>query len=66
MHKPTDLCWQYVKRLLRYLKQTVQHGLQFQQTFLSCLQAFFFMLIGRVVAMIVSPPVDIASSLVTI
>jgi hypothetical protein len=27
MHRPTKLYWQAVKRILRYLKHTVSHGL---------------------------------------
>jgi hypothetical protein len=40
MHKPTVLHWQSVKRLLRYIKQTIQYGLKFQKTSLSHLEAF--------------------------
>jgi hypothetical protein len=40
MHKPTELHWQSVKRLLRYLKQTIQHGLQFYASTSTNLQAF--------------------------
>lgn len=40
MHKPTDLHWQSVKRLLCYLKQTIQHGLQFQKSSINSIQAF--------------------------
>lgn len=40
MHKPTDLHWQSVKRLLRYLKQTIQHGLRFQKSSVTSIQAF--------------------------
>jgi hypothetical protein len=40
MHKPTDLHWQSVKRLLRYLKHTIQHGLHFQKSSINSIQAF--------------------------
>jgi hypothetical protein len=40
MHKPTDTHWQAVKRLLRYLKQTVQFGLHFNQSSSAAIQAF--------------------------
>jgi hypothetical protein len=32
--------WQSVKRLMRYLKQTIQHGLCFQKSTVNCIQAF--------------------------
>ena len=40
MHRPTSLHWQSVKRLLRYLKQTVHFGLQISRTSNFTLQAF--------------------------
>jgi hypothetical protein len=40
MHKPKDLHWQSIKWLLRYLKNTIQHGLMFQKSSTSCIQAF--------------------------
>jgi len=40
MQKPTDIHWQSVKRLLRYLKQTIQHGLRIQNSIVNCIQAF--------------------------
>jgi len=40
MQKPTDLHWQSVKRLLRYLKHTIQHGLQFQRSTVNNIQAY--------------------------
>jgi len=40
MHNPTDLHWQAVKRLLRYLKQTVHYGLQFYRATSSSIQAY--------------------------
>jgi hypothetical protein len=40
MHNPTDLHWQAVKRLLRYLKQTVHFGLQFYRTDSASIQAY--------------------------
>jgi hypothetical protein len=40
MHNPTDLHWQAVKRLLRYLKQTVHFGLQFYCTDSASIQAY--------------------------
>jgi hypothetical protein len=40
MQKPTDLHWQSVKRLLRYLKHTIQHGLQFQCSTVNNIQAY--------------------------
>lgn len=41
MHKPTDLHWQSVKRLLRYLKYTIQYVLHFQKSTIQSIQAFF-------------------------
>uniref|UniRef100_A0A2N9F495 Reverse transcriptase Ty1/copia-type domain-containing protein n=1 Tax=Fagus sylvatica TaxID=28930 RepID=A0A2N9F495_FAGSY len=40
MHKPTLTHWQAVKRLLRYLKQTIQFGLQIYRSSCHTLQAF--------------------------
>jgi hypothetical protein len=40
MHKPTLLHWQSVKRLLRYLKQTLHFGLHIKKSTSLCLQAF--------------------------
>jgi len=40
MHNPTDLHWQAVKRLLRYLKQTDHFGLQFYRTDSASIQAY--------------------------
>jgi hypothetical protein len=40
MHKPTLTQWQSVKCLLRYLKHTIQFGLQIYRSFYSTLQAF--------------------------
>jgi hypothetical protein len=40
MHKPTVIHWQSVKRLLRYLKQTLQFGLQIYRSSCNTLQAF--------------------------
>jgi hypothetical protein len=40
MHKPTVLHWQSVKRLLRYLKQTLHFGLHLKPSHNLCLQAF--------------------------
>jgi hypothetical protein len=40
MQKPTDLHWQSVKKLLRYLKQTIQHGLRFQKFIVNSIQAY--------------------------
>jgi hypothetical protein len=40
MHKPTNLHWQAVKRLLRYLKETVQFGLHFNGAPLTSIQAY--------------------------
>ena len=41
MHKPTLNHWQIVKCLLRYLKQTIQFGLQIYRSSCFTLQAFF-------------------------
>ena len=40
MHQPTLLHWQAVKRLLRYLKHTITHGLHLQPSTTTVLQAF--------------------------
>lgn len=40
MQKPTVLHWQSIKRLLRYLKQTIHYGLHFQRSGSTVLQAF--------------------------
>ena len=40
MHKPTLTHWQSVKRLLRYLKHTIQFGLHVYRSSCNCLQAF--------------------------
>jgi hypothetical protein len=40
MHNPTNLHWQAVKRLLRYLKQKVHFGLQFYCTDFASIQAY--------------------------
>jgi hypothetical protein len=40
MHRPTKVHWQAVKRILRYLKHTVTHGLLLTRTNSSQLQAF--------------------------
>jgi hypothetical protein len=40
MHQPTLLHWQAVKRLLRYLKHTITHGLHLQPSNTTVLQAF--------------------------
>jgi hypothetical protein len=40
MHKPTVLHWQAVKRLLRYLKETVQFSLYFNGAPLTSIQAY--------------------------
>jgi hypothetical protein len=40
MHKPTLTHWQAVKRLLRYLKDTIQFGLQVFRSSSAALQAF--------------------------
>ena len=40
MHRPTNIHWQSVKRLLRYLKQTIHFGLQLHRSKFQTLQAF--------------------------
>jgi hypothetical protein len=40
MHRPTTLHWQAVKRILRYLKHTVSHGLLLHHTKSTSLQAY--------------------------
>jgi hypothetical protein len=40
MHKPTLLHWQSVKRLLRYLKLTIQYGIQIYRNSNSSIHAF--------------------------
>jgi hypothetical protein len=40
MHKPSKLLWQAVKRILRYLKHTVTHGLLLNRSNVSNLEAF--------------------------
>jgi len=41
MHKPTTCHWTATKRILRYLKQTMFHGILIQQTSPLNLQTFF-------------------------
>ena len=40
MHQPTDVHWVAVKRILRYLKQTIDHGPQFNKSSSLRLAAF--------------------------
>ena len=40
MHKPTQTHWQSVKRLLRYLKSTIQFGLHIYHSSCNALQGF--------------------------
>uniref|UniRef100_A0A2N9FTY6 Reverse transcriptase Ty1/copia-type domain-containing protein n=1 Tax=Fagus sylvatica TaxID=28930 RepID=A0A2N9FTY6_FAGSY len=40
MHKPTQIHWQSVKRLLRYLKSTIQFGLHLYRSSCNTLHAF--------------------------
>ena len=40
MHKPTQLHWQAVKRLLRYLKGTIHHGLSLTHSSSTALSAY--------------------------
>jgi len=40
LHQPTVLHWQSIKRLLRYLKQTIHFGLQIHRSSSTTLQAF--------------------------
>jgi len=40
MHKPSKLPWQAVKRILRYLKNTISHGLLLTCSRVSILEAF--------------------------
>ena len=41
MHRPTNIHWQAVKRILRYLKHTISHGLLFTKSTSSLLEAYF-------------------------
>ena len=41
MHRPTVTHWQATKRLLRYLKHTLNFGLHFQRSNVSFLQAYY-------------------------
>jgi len=40
IHQPPKLHWEAVKRMLRYLKHTITHGLLLQKTHSTSLQAF--------------------------
>ena len=40
MHRPTKLHWQAVKRILRYLKHTITHGLLLKHILSSTIQAY--------------------------
>ena len=40
MHRPTNIHWQAVKRILRYLKHTISHGLLFTKSTSSLLEAY--------------------------
>jgi hypothetical protein len=40
IHRPTTLHWQAVKRILRYLKHTITHGLLLKHTPSSTIQAY--------------------------
>jgi hypothetical protein len=40
MHHPTNIHWQAVKRIIRYLKYTISHGLLLTRSNISQLQAF--------------------------
>jgi hypothetical protein len=40
MHRPTKLHWQAVKRIVRYLKHTMSHGLLLHRTQFTSLQAY--------------------------
>ena len=41
MHRPTNIHWQAVKRILHYLKHTISHGLLFTKNTSSLLEAYF-------------------------